>query len=233
MPKKKTKHVLEDPQQISTTFVHADRFLQRHRRWVAWIGATVGVWILAFFGYRYYKDTQNEEAQRELFQAVYYFEEDSMKRALEGDGINYGFLELIEQYPGTKASNLARFYAGVCYLKLEQYTEAISQLEDFNSSDWFVQARAYALLGDAYMEQEKYKEAAKYYEEAADYKPSKQFSPQYLKKAAVAYEKLNNTAKALDCYLRMTKKHAGSLLQEEAEKHIQRLGGGDIATYAP
>ena len=47
-----------------------------------------------------------------MFQAVYYFEKDSLVQALNGDGNNYGFLEIIDEYSLSDAANLSKFYAG-------------------------------------------------------------------------------------------------------------------------
>ena len=68
-------------------------------------------------------------------------------------------------------------YAGVSYLKQGKFELARLYLEDFNASDLLIQARAYSLVGDSYMEEKKYDDAAKYYNKAANYKPNKYFSP--------------------------------------------------------
>ena len=175
------------------------------------------------FGYVYYQSYQNQEAQEELFQAVYYFEEDSLTLALEGDGLNYGFLEIIERYGGTAASHLASFYAGVIYLQQEQYTEAREYLSNFHASEPILKARAYALIGDTYMEETDYKEASKYYRKAASHSPNAQFSPGYLKKAALAYELQTDLTQAARCYEDITEKYSESTLKDEAEKSLFRL----------
>jgi len=100
----------------------------------------------------------------------------------------------------TDAGNLANFYIGVIYLKQGQYEDAISYLQDFSSSDLFVQARAYSLIGDASMELDEPQEAIKYYNKAANYKPNKYFTPQYLMKLAMAYESVNDYASAVLTY---------------------------------
>jgi TolA-binding protein len=56
------------------------------------------------------------------------------------------------------------------------------------------------LIGDAYMEQQNYEDAVTYYNKAANYKPNKYYSPAYLMKAALAYEKLNQNEKAKEAY---------------------------------
>ena len=147
--------------------------------------------VAGIFGFRYYKNTQNTQAQNEMFQAVYYFEADSLDLALSGDGNNLGFVDIASEYAITDAGNLANFYAGTAYLKQNKYELAILYLEDFDSKDLLVQARAYSLIGDAYMELADYQNAADYYEKAAGYKPNKYFTPQYLMKAALAHERLN------------------------------------------
>ena len=86
--------------------------------------------ILALFGVgNYYISSQNKLAQEDMFQAVYYFESDSLVKALNGDGNNYGFLEIIDEYNFTKAANVSNYYAGVSYLKLKDYNNAINYLK--------------------------------------------------------------------------------------------------------
>jgi hypothetical protein len=45
------------------------------------------------------------------------FEKDSFQLALTNPGGGYsGFLDIIDSYSGTKTANLAKYYAGICYL---------------------------------------------------------------------------------------------------------------------
>ena len=126
----------------------------------------------------------------EMFQAVYYFEQDSLDLALRGDGNRFGFLDIIDEYGATKAGNLANYYAGSVYMLKGNYSSAVPFLKDFSSDDILLQARAYSLLGDAYMESDDFVTAVNYYNKAAGYKANKEFTPMYLLKAALAY-KLN------------------------------------------
>jgi len=56
-----------------------------------------------------------------MFMAQKYFEQDSIRKALNGDGQYLGFLAIIDEYGMTKSSNLSHYYAGMCYLKLGQF----------------------------------------------------------------------------------------------------------------
>lgn len=45
---------------------------------------------------------------------------------------------MAEQFSGTKAANLAKAYAGLCYAQLGQYDEAIKYLTEFDGKDQMV-----------------------------------------------------------------------------------------------
>ncbi len=229
MAKTKTKEgegieILEDPGALVSK---AEEFLnnKKNRNLTLIIGSIVALVIAGVFGYRYYISNQDQEAQREMFQAVYYFEADSLGKALNGDGINYGFLQIIEDYPGTKGSNLSNFYAGVTYLKLGDFDGAIRYLNDFKSSDYLLQARAYALIGDAHLELGDYSSAISSYNDAIDYKPNESYTPIYLKKLALAEELQGNFSGAANAYGRILEDFKESELIQEAKKQKARLEG--------
>ena len=185
--------------------------------------AAILLLVGVFFGYRYYINSQDVIAQKEMFQAIRYFEADSLNLALNGDGNNLGFLQVIEDFGMTDAGNLANYYAGFSYLKQGKYPLAIFHFEDFSSSDLLVQARAYSLMGDAYMENKDFENAAKYYSKAANYKPNKQFTPTYLMKAGLAYEKLNQNDKAKESYQTIIDKYWESSELQLAKKLKAKL----------
>ena len=200
---KKVEHkheLVENPQALAERLQGAETWMERHPKTAIGILAAIVLIVGGFFGFRYYKDNQELEAQREMFQAVYYFEADSLELALNGDGNNLGFVDIIDDYGITDAAKLANFYAGSAYLKQGKYEVARLYLEDFSSKDLLIQARAYSLVGDTYMEEANYKEAARFYDKAANYKPNKYFSPGYLMKAALAFEKNNQQDKAIAAY---------------------------------
>lgn len=217
--------LLENPDAIKQSFSTTEDFIKTNRTLVFSIGGLIALAIAGVFIYKMYMDNQNKEAQLEMYQAVYYFEADSLDRALQGDGNNYGLLEIVDRYGRTDAGNLAKFYIGVSYLKLGQYEDAIDYLQDFSSSDLLVQSRAHALTGDAYMELSNFSEAARFYEKAADHRSNKFFSPQYLMKAAIAYERLNDFNKAIQVYDRIIEDFHDAEEVQEARKHKARLEG--------
>jgi TolA-binding protein len=221
--KEETKDLLENAEVIQEKLIDVETWLEKNPKTAIGIVAAILLLVGGYFGYRYYLGNQDGIAQKEMFQAIRYFEADSLDLALNGDGNNLGFLQIIEDYGRTDAGNLANYYTGVTYLKQGKFPLAIFHFEDFSSDDLLVQARAYSLMGDAYMEQKDYENAAKYYSKAANYKPNKEFTPTYLMKAALAYEKLNQNQKAIDAYQTVIDKYWESPELQSAKKFKAKL----------
>ncbi|RYC67022.1 MULTISPECIES: tetratricopeptide repeat protein [Spirosoma] len=210
---------LEDPDALEGKLEEVGDFVQQNRTIVLGVVGVIVALIVGFFGYRYYQSSQDETAQVELFPSVYQFEADSLNKALNGDGKTPGLLAVADNYGSTKAGDLASFYAGVALLKQGKYDAAIERLNEFSSSDLLVQARAYALIGDAYMEKKSYDEAADHYRKAADYKPNKFFTAGYLLKLAVAHEQAKQNDKAIEVYNEIIDKYAQSAEAVSAKKY--------------
>ena len=93
----------------------------------------LGTIILLAGGWLVYKNfvvkPKEAKAAEAMFKAEEYYRADSVNRALNGDGQYMGFLKIISRYGGTDAANLAEFYAGSCYLKLNDNQNAIKYLK--------------------------------------------------------------------------------------------------------
>ena len=214
---------LENAEVLQEEFTRIEHYLEHNRTKVFTIAGIVLLAIISVLGYRYYISQQDEKAQREMFQAVYYFEADSLDLALNGDGNNLGFLDITDLYSGTDAANLADFYIGTIYLQKGNFNSAIEYLEDFSSSDVLIHARALSLTGDAYMEIGNYGKAAEYYQKAADYKPNQHFTPTYLMKAGLAFEKLNDFTSAKEMYERIVNEFFNSSEFQDAKKNSAKM----------
>jgi tetratricopeptide (TPR) repeat protein len=150
---------------------------------------------------------------------------DSLNKALSGDGNYLGFLDIIDQYGMTKSANLSKYYAGICYLKLGQYENAIDYLEKFNGRDLVVSAMATGGIGDAYLELNQPEKALEYYLEAAvDYK-NEFTSPLFYMKAAQTCEIRKDYTKALEYYKTIKKEYPRSFEAQEIDKNISYAEG--------
>ncbi len=203
---------IEDP------IVQAESFYEKNKKTFNILSSVVLGAVVLFAGWKYYSDSQEQEASSQMFQAVYYFEADSLNKALNGDGNHLGLLEIADEYGLTKSGNLAKFYIGVSYLKQGKFEEAIESLKGFSGGDLLVQARAYSLIGDANMELKQFDEAANYYQKAADYKPTKEFTPSYLLKLGLAQEKSGDLEKALETYNSLVDQYPNSQSANDAKR---------------
>jgi tetratricopeptide (TPR) repeat protein len=220
-----TTDILESPDLLREQLTKTEQYFEQHKILAFSVLGAILLAIVAFFLFRYYIRSQDEKAQVDMFQAIYYYEADSLDKALTGDGNNYGFVDIIDNYSMTKSANVAHFYAGSIYMKKGNYDNAISEFSKFKSRDIAVQARALSLIGDAHMEKSEFGDAASFYMKAAGYKPNEFLTPQYLEKAAVAYEKLQNFEAASDCFNEIITKFRESGEFANAEKQKARLDG--------
>ena len=102
---------------------------------------------------------------------------------MDGADGKYGFLDIAEMYSGTKAGNIANYYAGVSYLKLKDYENAIDFLSQFDSDDDILGPTALGAIGDAFADIDQEQEALEYYEKAAYKKENDFTTPLFLFKA--------------------------------------------------
>ncbi|MGQ9863589.1 MAG: tetratricopeptide repeat protein [Bacteroidia bacterium] len=179
--------------------------------------------IVAWIAYGRYQESQNEECQKEMFWAERYFRQDSFLKALQGSAQRMGFINLVEEYGSTPAGNLCKLYAGLCYLKLGKFSQAVEYLEDYDEPKSFLGAMAYHALAGAYAEVGEIEKAAKAYEKAGRIVPNSQTTPFLFLQAALLYEHINEKDKARRLYEEIIDRYPASQDKAAAEKHLARL----------
>jgi tetratricopeptide (TPR) repeat protein len=203
----------------------AEDFYQKNKNVINYGLIAVVAVVGGFFAYnRFIKAPNEQKAQEAAFTAQHYFAVDSFKLALNGDGNNYGFLEVINKYGGTKAGNLAKYQAGVSYVKMGEFQKGIDLLKDFKANDLVVQAMAYGITGDAYMELGKDAEAIEFYKKAGGYNENDLTSPLYLMRAGLALEKNSKNDEAIQVYKSIKEKYPTSPEARDIDKYLARLG---------
>ena len=220
------KHV-EESKSDQAVVDRAKDFWTKYNRPVIIIATIIilagGGWLV----YKYmFKAPNEQKAIDAIYKAEEYYRMDSLQKALNGDGLNSGFLKVISKYGGTEAGNLARFYAGDIYLKMGDYAKAIKYLKDFSTGAKQIQARAYNLLGDAYADQGKNADALKYYKKAAHhYEDDETNASEYLFLAAYFADRVMNNAKeATALFKELKEKYSHTEKGLEADKYLAQLG---------
>lgn len=217
---------LEDAETLQERILGTETFIKRNRRLIMIALGLVVVLVAGYAIITSINSGKESEAQEELLFTQRYFEVDSLNRVLNGYGTIPGAKAISSDYSGTKAGKLAKFYAGVVYLKQGKFQEAIDNLKGFSTSDWLIQARANVLIGDAYQELKQYDQAVLYYKKAIDHKPNKFFTPPYLMKLALAYELQNNVDAAIATYDRLLADYPSASDANNAKKYKGKLLAG-------
>ncbi len=245
--KPKTKaEIQEFDEQESTTaevFSTLDESASKSEEWVSknqnYILGIIGVIAVAVLGYLAYgqfvQKPKETSAANEMYYPQQYFDQalaattakDSLfTLALEGAEGKYGFLDIIEEYNGTQAANLANYSAGMSYLNMNKYEDAIIYLEDFKSDDDILGALAKGGLGDAFMQLNQPSDALGYYEAAAKHSNNEYTTPKFLHKAGVTAMEMGDNSKALGYFQRIKDEFKDSDAARNIEAFIGMAKGG-------
>lgn len=223
------KKVPEQPVERSTEERVVDSardFWSANGKYITYVLAAAVIVVGGYFVYKVYiKAPEEAKAAEAIWKAEDYFRQDSFRLALNGDGPNAGFLKAISKYGGTKAGNLSKFYAGVCYMQMGDFNNAIKYLKDFSTSQVQASLRTEGLLGDAYAELGKKQEAIEYYKKAGTmFDQDDANSPEYLFRAAMLSQELGKNKEAIE-FLHMIKdKYPTSQRAFEVDKYLGKLG---------
>jgi tetratricopeptide (TPR) repeat protein len=218
--KKDKEDVLEENSTTAEVFNTLDEGASKTEAWVVknqkyiigLIGA-VALVVLSFLVYnKLVAEPQGKDAMNEMYTAKKYFDDaisgissDSLyTMALNGGEGKYGMLDIINEYGGTPAANLANYYAGMSYLNLKDYQNAVTYLSDFSSDDKILSPISKGGIADAFVQLDQNEEALDYYEKAFKANVNDFTTPLYLMKAARVALGLGQNDKALE-YLKRIK----------------------------
>ena len=199
---------------LDSTASKTEEWVVKYQNVILTFIGIVAFGVLGYLGYQNYViEPKTKEAISELNQAQFYFElavnsqdSDSLyKRALNGGEGKYGFLDIIKNYEGTTAAKLATYSAGMAYLNIKDYQNAITYLDQFNSEDVLLGALAKGAIGDAFAQMGQLEEAFDYYVTASNINNNMYSTPKFLYKAAMIGSKLGKDSQALTYLERIDK----------------------------
>ncbi|RYF82057.1 MAG: tetratricopeptide repeat protein [Chitinophagaceae bacterium] len=194
------------------------------------VSIALGAIIVVVGGFLIYKNfiqgPKEKKAADAIFRAEQYFRQDSLDKALNGDGQAMGLEKIASQYGGTAVGERAKYMAGAIYVKKGNFDKAITYLKDVDTDAPQVQARAYKLLGDAYSEKGNAKEALNFYKKAGHhFEDDELISSEALFLAAYLSDKvLNDKNGAIELYKEVKTKYGRTQWASEAEKYLAANG---------
>ncbi len=220
---KKQDETLVDIVEVRDT---AQDYLAKNSKMIFGIG---GLLLLLVGGFLVYKfmilEPKEKQAMESLYWAEYQFSRDSFASALENPGKGFeGFLDIIDNYNGTNASNLSKYYAGVSYLNLGKFDAAVDYLNAFNPAGTVTPIMKQGALGDAYSELNDFEAAIAAYKKAAFGSSNDLLSPYYLQKYGMLQLKQGNSAEAQKAFEKIKAEYPSSTEGQQIDKYLANAG---------
>ena len=217
---------------LDYTASKSEQWILKNQNKIFSVIALISLSVLSYLGYqRFIIEPKETEAISELNQAQYFFElalvsneSDSLfNLALNGAQGKYGFLDIVDEYSGTKASNLANYSIGMSYLNLKEYDKAIIYLKKFNSDDILLKSISLGTIGDCFSELNQPKKAYEYYQKAFKHNENIYTTPKYLFKAALIGSELGEYKSAISYLNRIKEEFPDSYESSLVEVQLGRI----------
>lgn len=183
------------------------QWVEKNQNIILAVVALTSIIVIGFFTYsKFITQPKESNAFNKMYFAQKKFDEamliknDSLYNiALNGDELNMGMLNVIDQFSGTNAANLAHYYTGMIYLNMNDYKNSIKYLSEFSSNDILLSSLATGSIGDCFAELNQLDDALEYYIKASE-SENNYTSPMYLYKAGTIAMRLNKFKRAEKCF---------------------------------
>ncbi len=220
--KKSTKD--DNLQELESALTKTEQYIEDNQKIITYIVGAIILVVGAYLAFhKFYMQPKEKEALSQMFMAENYFEKDSFNLAINGDGNYLGFLDIIDDYGVTKSANRAKYYAGISYLHLGQYEEAIDYLKKFKTDDLLLAPVKAGAIGDAMLELGEKEDALKQYKKAFSETDNELTTPVYKMKAAKLLESMSKFDEALKLYEEIKKDYPQSTEGTTVDKYIARI----------
>lgn len=226
MSKRLSKEELEsDP--LIENYNRAVSYYLEHKTTIISAAIAVILIIGSTIGYNVYSSSQEAQAQDLLATAERYYAQGEYENAIFGDDfeLTYGFDQIAEEFPRTKAGNIARYYAAVSSYELGDVENALYYMDDFDVPDGILGVGPLTFHAKLYLANENYEAAANKFVEAANWNKNEVTTPSNMLEAAQAYFKADNLKKADELVTQIIEEYPNSNVMVES----QRLKGMIVA----
>ncbi len=206
-----------------------EAWVEKNQKYILGVVGAIAICVLGYLAYQQFiQEPKEVEAANEMFTAQQYYEQaisspvaDSLYNlALNGGEGKYGLLDIIDNYGSTSAGNRAKYYAGMAYLNLKDYQNAISYLDDYKGDDEMTGPLAKGSIGDAFVQLNQNDEALKYYEAAVGMSANGVTAPRFLLKAGITALNLGKADVALNHFKAIEENYPESPEASKAEIYV-------------
>ncbi|MBL7956035.1 MAG: tetratricopeptide repeat protein [Flavobacteriales bacterium] len=214
---------------LGDVYTRTELFIENNKKAIT-IGVVGIIAVVGgLLGYKkFIAEPKAREAAEMTWKAEYYFEIDSLDKALNGDDQWPGFLTVAEDYSGTPSGNLAQYYLGAIYMQKGEFEAALDHYKKADLEDDVLRVMAIGNQGDALVELGRTDEAVKQFEKAAGMTNNELVAPMYLMKAGILHQQAANWSGAAKAFKRIATEFPNSPDANTARKyagHAEAMGG--------
>ena len=202
-----------------------EKFFEENGKKVVIALVALLILVAGGYAYKYLVMDKNEVAAAELIVAAqenFAGETPNYDLALNGNEAGAGFLAVAEEYGATKAGNLAKHYAGICYLQLGYLEKAAEYLAKYKAVKGLaaevINAQNLGLQGDVAVQLGDYAKAANFFKKAVAASENSFTAHYYLYKQGLALAAAGKAEEAKACYKAIAEKYPSSVEARDAEK---------------
>ena len=207
---------------IGEVYSKTEVFVEKNKKAVTIAAVGVLVVVAGALGWKSWVNGKQKEAMDNIWKAQYYFEIDSLDKAIDGDGNYFGFAYIADEYASTPSGALANFYLGTCYMKKGEYELAIDHYKKADVDDDILRVMAVGNTGDALVELGRTDEAVAQFEKAASMETNDFTTPMYLMKAGVLHQQTGDWKAAAKAFSRIVREFPTSQDANQAKKYMGR-----------
>ena len=211
---------------MEQTLNQSEAFFLKYKKAIITAVVALVVIIAGVFLYKTYVSGPREvEASTAIAKGQQLFQASDYQKALNGDSASFkGFAKLADEYSSTKAGNLAKLYAGLCYAKLDKWEDAVKYLEDYDGADdQMISPAAEGALGNAYAHLNQLDKAVSHLKKAAEKADNNSLSPTFLIQAGEILESQGKKDEALKLYQEVKEKYFNSMQYQTIDEYIERV----------
>jgi tetratricopeptide (TPR) repeat protein len=216
-PKAKAVESAQDPEvKIEHALDRTEVWFEKNWKIVTVIVAAVLRAAGVFYAYEgLYNIPRGRKAADAMYVAQQLFAAEDYTTALNGDGKNLGFADIVDTYGSTPQGRLAAHYAGICQMKNGEFDAALDYLSKYRAvrgvPGEIINAQNEGLKGDIYVQKGEYATAVTHFRKAVDASENALTAPAYLKKLGLALEATEDYAGAAAAYQRIADDYATSI----------------------
>ncbi|MFI3285630.1 MAG: hypothetical protein R3Y08_03155 [Rikenellaceae bacterium] len=207
-----------------------EHFFENNGKNIIYAIVALVVVAVAVFGYKsVVVEPRMEKASAMLYKAQILLESETpdYQLALDGDASTPGFLEVADSYGSTPSGNLAKHYAGICYIHTGDMANAAKYLSQYKPVKGLVasviNAQNLALQGDVAVESDNFTKAIPLYLKAVEASNNPITAPAYLIKAALASIAAGDKAGAKSIFTDITTNYPNTDEANKANKYLASM----------